>query len=224
MAAAARGTFEKLGETRFELSSFTFHNGEGRFVPVSGLNRLRRELMSALEEVLGQRHAETVTRVKAAVVPSTQSSVLSTERPFRWSIRVDRVGFLDALDEGDVAGIDEIVIDIARDHPALLAERLVHWAARVGREHIRLALPPLTRAWEDGGVRHKVERLRSAGWSRWEAANLSAWSYLGLDPTRPATDIDLSTDWSVYVLNRLAARQLLEPTCARCSGSSARRP
>jgi putative protease len=108
-----------------------------------------------------------------------------------------------------VADINEIIIDIARDHPALLAERLDVWAGRVGRERIRLALPPLTRAWEDSGIRHKIERLRSAGWSRWEAGNLSAWSYLGIDPARSATDIDLSTDWSVYVLNRLAAEQLL---------------
>ena len=29
----------------------------------------------------------------------------------------------------DLADIDEIVIDIARDHPALLAEKLDTWAA-----------------------------------------------------------------------------------------------
>ncbi|HEX5269611.1 MAG TPA: hypothetical protein VFW33_03940, partial [Gemmataceae bacterium] len=94
-------------------------------------------------------------------------------------------------------------------HPALLAEKLDAWAARVGRERVRLALPPLTRAWEEHGLRHKVERLRGAGWSRWEAANLSAWTYLGLDPAAPARDVDLSTDWSVYVLNRLAASRLI---------------
>jgi putative protease len=215
MASAARGAFEKLGETRFELASFTFHNREGRFVPVSALNQLRRELMAALEEELRQRHTESVERIKRDVFSrerpaSALPRALAGRSRLNWSIKVDRVGFLDALEDADVAGIDEIVIDVARDHPALLAERLDDWAARVGREHIRLALPPLTRAWEDGGLRHKVERLRAAGWSRWEAANLSAWSYVGLDPTRPATDVDLSTDWSVYVLNRLAARQLLD--------------
>jgi hypothetical protein len=73
---------------------------------------------------------------------------------------------------------------------------------------LRLALPALTRSWEDRGLRHKIDSLRAAGWSKWEAANLSAWSYLDLDPHRPAAAIDLSTDWSVYVVNRLAARQL----------------
>ena len=71
-------------------------------------------------------------------------------------------------------------------------------------------LPPLSRAWEEKGLRHKIHQLRAAGWSKWEAANLSAWSHLGLDPLRPNPDVDLSTDWSVYVLNRLAVEQLTQ--------------
>jgi putative protease len=209
MENAARSAFEKLGQTRLDLGRFTFHNDDDRFVPVSALNRLRRELTAAAEGLLQQRHAETVQQVNAAAVPRTEYAVPTTQYPFHWSIKVDRIGFLDALDDSELADIGEIVIDIARDHPALLTERLDAWAARVGREHIRLALPALTRAWEEGGIRHKIERLRAAGWSRWEAANLSGWTHLGIDPTQPANDIDLSTDWSVYVLNRLAVEQLL---------------
>ena len=100
-------------------------------------------------------------------------------------------------------------MDVARDHPTLLAEQLERWAATIGRERIRLALPPLTRKWEETNVRHKVARLLAAGWTKWEAANLSAWPHLGLDPSRPETgEIDLSTDWSVYVVNRAAALRL----------------
>jgi hypothetical protein len=107
--------------------------------------------------------------------------------------------------------VEEVIVDIARDHPALLAERLEHWAARLGRERIRLALPALTRRWEDNGLRHKIDQLRGVGWHRWEAANLSAWSYLGLDPRRSDTGpIDLACDWSLYVINRLAAQALFE--------------
>ncbi len=212
--SAARGAFEKLGDTRLHLERFALHNPEGRFAPVSALNRLRRELVGALEDGLRRRHAETVERVKSTALfsrerPASAEPVIAGRSRLNWSIKVDRIGFLDALDGADLTDLDEIVIDIARDHPALLSEKLGAWAARVGRERIRLALPPLTRAWEEHGLRHKVERLRGASWSRWEAANLSAWSYLGLDPTRPATDLDVSTDWSVYVLNRLAASQLM---------------
>jgi hypothetical protein len=105
--------------------------------------------------------------------------------------------------------LEEVVIDIARDHPALLREKLAHWAGRIGRDRIRLALPALTRRWEENGLRHKIEHLRHDGWTKWEAANLSAWSYLGLDLHAPgAGSLDLASDWSLYVINRLAALEL----------------
>jgi putative protease len=208
LESAARGAFEKLGDTPLMLDSFTYRNDAGVFVPLSRLNQLRRELAADLEKTLRQKHAERVDHLQAAAGP-TQLPSIETQAGFRWSIKVDRLAFLDALEESDLAGIEEIIVDIARDHPALLAEKLDHWAGRLGRERMRLALPALTRSWEERGLRHKIESLRAAGWSKWEAANLSAWSYLGLDPAHPQPDtLDLSTDWSVYVLNRLAAQAL----------------
>src|SRR5262249_36907963 len=132
-----------------------------------------------------------------------------------WSIKVDRLAFLDALEDADLAGVEEIVVDIARDHPAILAEKLQHWAERLGHDRLRLALPALTRRWEENGLRHKIASLRGAGWRKWEAANLSAWDYLGLDPCRPDPSIDLASDWSVYVVNRLAARQIQDMGVSR---------
>jgi U32 family peptidase len=164
-------------------------------------------LTAALEGADRQARAQRVEGVRAAV------GVAPTAAPatagFRWSILVDRVGFLDAFEPEDWAGVDEIVIDVARDHPTVLQQKLDEWAGRVGRERLRLALPALTRPWEAKGMARKVEQLRAAGWRRWQAANLAAWTDLGLDPTRPeASDIDLSADWPLYVVNRLAARQL----------------
>jgi hypothetical protein len=131
------------------------------------------------------------------------------ESAFRWSLKVDRIHFLDALEDGDLAGVEEIVIDVTRDHPALLHDKLRQWEERVGRERLRLALPALTRFWEEKGLRQKIRQFREAGWRRWEAANLSAWHFLDLDPLHPEGGLDLATDWSVYVLNRLAAQALL---------------
>jgi hypothetical protein len=124
---------------------------------------------------------------------------------------VDRISFLEGFEQKDWEDIDEIVVDIARDPLTPLVERLEQWAGRIGKDKIRLALPALTRYWEDKSLRHKIEHLRAAGWHKWEAANLSAWHYLGLNADRPAAlALDLATDWSVYVLNRLAAEQLLQ--------------
>ena len=43
---------------------------------------------------------------------------------FRWSVKVDRISFLDSFEDEDWDGVEEVVIDITRDHPALLREKL----------------------------------------------------------------------------------------------------
>jgi hypothetical protein len=213
MDAAVRGAFEKLGETRLSLGAFSFRNPDARFVPVSQLNALRRDLAEQLERALDaalERRLQAVrTDVLLPVAPPT-SAVRAT-----WSIKVDRIGFLDDFEDSDFSHVDEVLIDIARDHAAVLDDKLARLAARIGREKIRLALPPVTRKWEEHGIQLKLERLRAAEFSKWEAGNVSACSYLNsldaLNETgrRSASGTDLATDWSVYVVNRAAARQVL---------------
>ncbi len=210
--AAVRGAFDRLGDTHLVLDALDLRNEGPCFVPVSRLNALRRDLVAALEAAFQQARAERIARVEAEVLtPPARQTQRDPRSGFRWLLKVDRIDFLDALTDEDLAGVEEIIVDIARDHPALLTEKLDRWADRVGRDRLRLALPALTRSWEEKGLRHKIDGLRAAGWQRWEAANLSAWSYLDLDPRQPHTGtLDLATDWSLYVINRLAAEMLFE--------------
>jgi putative protease len=206
---AARGAFEKLGDTPFFLADFSCHDPEGVFVPVSRLNQVRREIVAQLEEASQQASCERTAALLQEVCPPLNPAPRT--KAFRWSVLVDRVHFLDAFTSEDWTDLDEVVIDISRDHPALLVDRLETLAEQVGRERIRLALPALTRKWEEHGLFHKLDRLRERGWRKWQAANLSAWTLLGLDPRQGMREeLDLATDWSVYALNRVAARQLLD--------------
>jgi len=220
MEQTARATFERLGNTPFTLTDWSWINPAGVFVPISRLNGLRREVIGQLEAELQKRRSRWVDSLVEQTRPPRVPA--SAERvPFAWSIKVDRIGFLDAFETEDWTDLDEVVIDIARDHPAALRDRLESLSETIGRDHIRLALPALTRAWEENGIRHKIESLLAAGWRKWEAANLSAWSYLGVDTPHPtlcpqargnfgsSRGLDLATDWSVYVINRLAAQQVL---------------
>jgi putative protease len=212
--AALHDAFARLGSSRFELADFTCHNDAGLFVPVSRLNPLRRQVLEDLEKALADAKSQWLAHLRAEACP-TISPIERADR-LHWTIKVDRIGFLDAFTAVDWADVDEVVIDITRDHPHHLREQLATIATRIGKERIRLGLPALTRAWEEKNVRHKIDSLREAGWSKWEAANLSAWPLLGLDPTRPVPgELDLATDWSIYVLNRLAARQLIDMGVSR---------
>lgn len=203
-APAVRDVFSRLGSTPFALGQLTIDNPENRFIPVSVLNRLRREVMEKLQKAIAEKRQQQVNGIKRVVCGDAQRVPESNR--FGWSIKIDRCEYTDAFETQDWNDVDELIIDIARDHPTLLAERLAALGDQLGREKIRLALPAVTRKWEERGIAAKIARLKNDGWFKWEAANLSAWSLLGVDPCDPhKSGLDIATDWSVYVLNRAAA-------------------
>ncbi|MCI0738815.1 MAG: U32 family peptidase [Gemmataceae bacterium] len=235
MEAACRSAFARLGDTPFHLDELTWRNDDDLFVPVSRLNQSRRAALTSLAGEIQRYQAARVAQIKEVVRGPSSRSSKTAAVPFKWSLKVDRVAFVNAFETEDWSAVDELIVDIARDHPTILQDNLDGIAAKIGKERIRLALPALTRAWEDKGLRHKIAMLRDAGWRKWEAANLSAWSYLNVagtlrvpsegtlagtrsvpsegvfDGTRSVpTTLDLAADWSLYVLNRLAACQLLD--------------
>ena len=218
MEAAARTAFQKLGESRFVLGRLTLRNFQMRFASVALLNRARRESVAALEAKLSAARVEWLRRVQAEFQPPAVARAEGRDRAKRsasalsWSIKVDRCAFLDAFESEDWEGLNEVLIEIARDPLEVLRERLASLSRTPGRQRVRLALPALTRKWEEGPLCRKIAALRAEGWDKWEAANLSAWRFLGLRPTGTsdaAAAGSLSTDWSVYVVNRVAARQAL---------------
>src|SRR5262249_32790768 len=111
MQTAAFTAFEKLGNTALALDSFSFHNPENRFVPVSRLNQLRRDVVTEVEEILQRELNRRVARLQTEFCPA---KVALQETPsFRWSIKVDRIGFVDLLEDSDLIDLEEIVVDIA---------------------------------------------------------------------------------------------------------------
>ena len=210
--SAVRGSFEKLGDTRLNMSSFTFSNPNGLFAPASRLNPLRREIADALETQLVRAAKQRTDRVQNDVCRLTVRAARqdASVAALRWSLKIDKIGYVDAFEPADFERLDEVVVDITRDHGTVLQEKLAALGSQLGRERIRLALPPLTRKWEEKGILQKIANLRVAGWNKWEAANASAWSFLGLAEPSKLAEIDLATDWSVYVVNRAAAREAIE--------------
>jgi putative protease len=211
MEQAVRGCFARLGQSRFHLEALTWTNDANAFVPISQLNQLRRDVVNDLDQALQNHRHQRVAEVLRAVCPKPTPK---RSEPFRWSLKVDRVAFLDAFTADDWRDVDEVIVEIDRDHPTTLRDRLQQLGEQIGQAKIRLSLPALTRSWEEKGLRHKIDTLRRDGWNCWEAANLSAWHFLGIEIGAP-TEIDLSTDWSVYVINRLAAQQVLDMGATR---------
>jgi hypothetical protein len=125
---------------------------------------------------------------------------------FSWSIKTDRIAHLAAFEDEDWRDVSEVIIDISREPMATLLPKVNDLVADLGPERVRLALPAITRAWEQDEL---LGRIRKSGWRRWEIANLSGWQML------ETGDIDLATDWPLHVTNRESARALLDAGVTR---------
>ena len=77
----------------------------------------------------------------------------------------------------------------------------------IPRGKIRLALPVIIRAAEMAQYCKRVNALHSAGFRKWQVANLAAF---GIVPENS----DISADWHLYAWNTRAAEQLKNLGCA----------
>ncbi len=200
MEAIARGAFEKLGDTAFELATFTLENPLGLFAPVSLLNELRRKLCADLGAVLATQTAARLARLRREA--DAEPAPLATTPDERWLLKIDKPAYLDAFEADDWRDVEEVSVAVEVEPLPLLLAGLERLAGAVGRERIRLALPVITRRWEEQDLLARITALRAAGWQKWEAANISAWALLGQHEV-----LDLAADWPLYTLNSAAAAQ-----------------
>jgi len=210
MGDTFRDAFTKLGDTGLQLDSLVVKNQDNRFVPVSILNNLRRDLTTALDRECSEERARTITGIKAAI----SHKALCAAKPdgnLEWSIKVAHAHALSGLQGDDWAEVAEAVIDISKDPLPSLVAGLQKLEATIGRDRIRLALPAIARRWEVPPLEEKIAALSNAGWHRWEFANISGLRYLSnINAKQNEARGNLATDWSVYILNRVAALQVLE--------------
>jgi len=209
--AAIRSAFEKMGDTPFQLGPLHIRNPENLFVPISVMNQVRRELTDELSALMKTALAERWAGIRESL--SAPAPAPSPTPSFLWSVKVDRLAYLEALPPEALSEMEEIVVDISREPLDDLLTQLEKWKRILGQDRFRMALPMLMRRRDEDDLRNKAARLREAGWSKWEASNLYGWSLLGLDPSTGLPDrypFELTVDWPVYAMNRLAIDQLLE--------------
>ncbi len=197
---AVQRAFGKLGDTRLSVGALIVENPAGLFAPASVLNDLRRQLAAAVEaeweKALATRVARALADDSSALPPATQG----TGRQETWRIKIDRVDLLDTFTSTDLTRLDEVIFDIGFCAPGAAVADAARLAERVGRERVRLALPVITRAWNETELRESIDALLRDGWNRWEISNLSGWRLL------PAERLDLCGGWPLYALNRQAIR------------------
>lgn len=140
----------------------------------------------------------------------------------RFSIKVDRLEYLDALEaflssnqQQGMVVVNEVVFEPKR---AFLAEtgaadgvrRLLDFEERTGVP-VRLAVPTVVRAWDEAHIRAWVEESAAArradgGVLRLEVGNLGAMGLIDRWGLPSSLELDLASDFPLYALNSEATR------------------
>ncbi len=201
--AAARQSFSRLGEYQFSLAAFTFSNPDGMFIKQGDWNRLRRVLFNQLTKVFDDYRQHSRTALIALVEKQPEPAPAEHIAP-SWSIAVDRIGDLAAVAEKDCAEITEFTLSTIHNGRLLDTDILEQLAGQVGRGKIRLALPLIMRNDEARSLQNHVELLYTMGFCKWLLPGWAGWHWF-----QGKKNADLSADWSMYVFNRPAAREML---------------
>lgn len=213
METTVRVAFDKLGDTAYKTESIRLNNPRALFVPVSVLNRLRRQMIRQLDDQRQRQRVLRLGELRQALSPPPRRQRPSAE-DIRWSVKVDDASWLAPFGVEDWTGVDDVVLALGRKPLHVLKDELIHLALAAGRDRIRLALPLISRVEEETTLARTVRALRADGWQKWEAAHLSNWPHLSDRGPFPP-DVDLSADWSVYALNRIAAQAILDLGASR---------
>lgn len=174
-AEAAEKAFMKTGGTPFELHKLSVNNPEGRFVPASVWNDLRRRLYA-------------IVRVpqKSGTLPT-----INAPRPVgkaKWIIKTDQP---EIITSQLAVEADEITIVL---HPGMTADALTH----LPRHKLRAALPAWCRKPAD--FEALTGDLLARGYRKWEIGNAWGMEFLageGLDVSWDSSLYMLNTQAAV---------------------------
>ncbi len=202
---ALRRCFERLGGSQWRLAALEVRDAAGRYAPAALLNRLRRELLERLDAAvaveLAARHAARL-RELPATAPAAPTPADGLRRSLKVAVATPPQAF---------AGADEVVLALGvaecRAWPRL-EERLAQWRAVLPGSALRLALPLIVRGTDEAAaVEQAAARLLSAGWEAWECGDLAG---LHLLSRLASSRLSLTSDATLYALNRVACEQLAE--------------
>lgn len=183
--ATLEKVFMKTDTTGLVIDSISV-NYEQVFVPMSALNDVRRRLYEKVVSVLKKNKTEALNELKENIARE-HKTIASITTPTKTIVKTDQYAVVEqVLNRNDV---DEVIIDLSIDK---FSENLIH-------QKVRFAIPAIMRSYDS----LYFERLAFLKDKKvpFEIGNMSGLKMVGPD---------FYTDWSMYVANEFAARQVLE--------------
>lgn len=217
--AAVERALRRMGDTdKWHAGEISLDDPDTCYAPLSKLNEARRSVLDQLDNTWQKQVAArrekicalwNLMRAEPATLPPALSQrareIATTSRPLNWSLKLN----VDAEPEGIQAIQADVfpntlVLQIGHLNEPFVSQQLNRWKTHFPNvEHIRLALPLISRSPELSALKATVKQLIKQGGQHWECADLAGYQILkefGITPE--------SADWSLYALNRMACAEL----------------
>ena len=201
--AAAEKVFGKTGSTPFVLNNFEFRDEERVFVPVSLLNKLRREFYEGLAEKLQEDAQRSLAGIQAKVVNSEVEGGPALSSAPEWIVKTDNPISLFGVSSEISRRIAEVIVEINENtNSGLLSEEIQRIGEVFPQAALRIALPSICRNSRMRNVCQIIEYMAGEGVCRWQVSN-----FWGLQALQGVSVDDVSASSSFYTLNHLSIEE-----------------
>jgi putative protease len=201
MTEVLRGQFSRTGDTPFTLRELRAPAFPSLLIPSAQLKNIRREFYLFLAgQSPGKRRKPLVAARQQALADLVKSRPVTANKRPELTVRLDHLRDFSLLRQEGITNIS-IPVSKANLHQLPLFARKLH-----GREHrVLWRLPFIIFEADLPFYREGVAAILSAGFRRFEAANLSHFILLKEQQNAAKADsLDISTDYRLFSLNSQA--------------------
>jgi putative protease len=200
-----RELFDIFGDEMIMTRSFSFTGVTHVAPPRSELKAFKKELAKSLANL----HEQMEQLARAALSNLADGEPIATEGKAErtLSIKFDRIDYLASLTawiQANASLVEEICYEpkrslMQKETPAEIAGQVVAFAAAINKP-LRIAIPMVTRAWDEPILSRVIKAFYDLGIRRFEVGNVGGHMMLR-DILGTIDDLSLRGDFTLYVLN-----------------------
>jgi len=200
MAEVFKGQFSKTGDAGFVLKSFTADGFPSVMIPPARLKEIRKEFYRELEErIMPKIRKERESRRKSALASLATKRTTGFSRRPELIIRTEKANDIHLLHRD---GVDAVALPLSRANIHQLPQTCRRLKGRENR--IIWRIPFIIFDDDLQWYAECLSWLVSAGFSRFEAANISHFRMLQNVMKKSGRQIEISTDYRLFSLNSQA--------------------
>ncbi len=208
-------SFSRCGDTIFILNNLDFVNTDLRFIQISELNNIRRDLYTQLMKQISNIRENICTNITEEEITAlaNDSSITTQKHNSSWNFKIDDINNLEILLQNKLLEKD-IVFDLTFTDEETILGKI---PALCSEKNIRLSLPAVIRRQEQTIFERISQRLIDYGFLNWQVSNLGGLHIL--KQSQNDAELSITASWQMYCINSQAIKFLESIGIMTCSAS-----